>query len=89
MKGNVGLWLRNYSENFGSLKGNVSLDCRPLGVPLTAGIGMSIKAETERLEIGEIQLGNRWKYNLVIDRNTTRMYIWKYDLEIDGNTTWT
>ena len=47
----------------------------PLGVPFTAGIGMSIKAETERLEIGEIQLGFRWKHNLVIDRNTTWIFI--------------
>ena len=46
-------------ENFGSLKGNVSLDCRPLGVSLTAGIGMSIKDETENWGIGETQLGNR------------------------------
>ena len=43
----------------------------PLGLPFTAGIGMSIKGETERLEIGEIQLGKRWKYKLEIDGNTT------------------
>ena len=57
------------------LRGNVSLGLEgegpPLGLPFTAGIGMSIKGETERLEIGEIQLGNRWKYNLEIGKNTT------------------
>ena len=75
MKGNVGLWLRNYSEmseNFGSLKGNVSLDCRPLGVPLTAGIGMSIKDETENWGIGETQLGNR------DDQVSIFLFIWDF-----------
>ena len=60
---------------FGSLKGGMLVwleaEGPPLGLPFTAGIGMSIKGETERLEIGEIQLGNRWKYKLEIDGNTT------------------
>ena len=69
--------MQNYSEMSENFWKGMSVwletERPPLGLPFTGGIGMSIKGETERPEIGEIQLGNRWKYNLDLEGNR-----WKY-----------